>query len=143
VIEIGSGVAAATLDILRCCGAGERECVAYWVGDWEGTRVKRAVHPRHTAWWSGYEVEGAWLHAFFGELAGQHERVVAQVHTHPGDWVAMSDTDDRHVLLPSADFISVVIPRFGSGDGETWGIWSLGRDGEWHDAHEELVWTTA
>jgi proteasome lid subunit RPN8/RPN11 len=143
VIEVSLGVVAATLEAFRDCGHGRRECVVYWVADREGQRVVRASHPKHTATWSGYQVAGAWVTAFFLELARRHERVVGQVHTHPHDRVGMSGTDDRYVLLPSAGFLSAVVPNFGDSDDRAgWGIWVLAADGTWDRARGEITWTS-
>lgn len=142
MIEIGSRVVATTLDVLRTCGDGARECIVYWVAGRDDRSVGRVVHPAHTACWSGYEVEGAWVTKFFLDLGAQAERVVAQVHSHPGRWVAMSDTDDRHVLLPSAGFISIVVPNFALAcDRRGWGVWSLTANGVWRDSSEDARWT--
>jgi hypothetical protein len=143
VIKVKSTVVAATVDAIRTCGQGRRECILYWPANADG-QVMAPVHPHHRASWSGYEVDGPWVTNFFLALAGREERVVAQVHSHPGDWVEMSDVDDAHVLLPSRGFVSIIVPCFGLLRGTSrWGIWALSADGSWVDAHGEVAWTTA
>jgi proteasome lid subunit RPN8/RPN11 len=142
VIEVTSTIVAATVDILRSCGQGRRECVVYWPAAGNG-QVVAPIHPRHLASSRGYEVDGAWVTNFFLELARRSERVVAQVHSHPGDWVEMSEVDDAYVLLPSPGFLSIVVPRFGRVTDTTgWGIWTLSAEGAWVDANGEVTWTT-
>jgi hypothetical protein len=69
--------------------------------------------------------------------------VVAQVHTHPHEWVGLSETDDRFVLLPSEGFVSIVVPDFGrGGERECWGVWVMNAEGEWRDGTGDVAWTT-
>lgn len=136
-----SRVARATLDILRSCGSGRRECIVYWTALEGSDSVARVVHPRHAATWGSVEVDGAWATEFFLDLPERGERTVAQVHIHPGSRVAHSATDDDHVLVPVPGFVSIVLPDFGLRellDGS--GIWELARDGSWRAAAEEIEW---
>ncbi len=48
---------------------------------------------------------GRWLRA-------QGQRALIQLHTHPGDWVDHSPTDDDHTIASDEGFISLVWPRF-------------------------------
>jgi hypothetical protein len=146
VIRIRPEHVESTLDVLRSCGGGRRECVAYWVSDVQpghDDAVREVVHPRHLASGGGYEVEGAWLTAFFLDLAARHRRAVAQVHTHPSRWTHHSWIDDEFVLVPTPGFVSIIVPDFatgGSSDITAWGIHELQRDGSWKARPELIAW---
>jgi hypothetical protein len=144
MIRVASGVVEATLDTMRLCGAGQRECLLYWKGATNDEDVVGVVHPLHDSTWGSCEVDGAWATRYFLDLADRRERTVAQVHSHPGSLVQHSRTDDSHVLVPTAGFISIVVPRFGIDDDRAgWGIWRLERDGMWAAAPEAIAWLIA
>jgi len=141
VISVPSRVVAATLDTLQRCGAGRRECVAYWTGARGSDRVDQVIHPLHGAGVAGYRVDQDWVIRFFLELSEARRQTLVQVHSHPGSWVGHSETDDRFVLVPSAGFHSIVVPYFGhEPDRSSWGIWRLERYGSWIPAREDIKW---
>lgn len=115
MISVPAELVDRTIDEFARCGAGRRECVVYWLAEQpEPTRVIDVVHPLHTSTPFGYSIDGRWLNAFFLGLADDRRTAVAQVHTHPGALVEHSDTDDEFVLVPSPDFVSIVVPDFGA-----------------------------
>jgi hypothetical protein len=49
-----------------------------------------------------------------GEHLFEHEvRRIAQVHTHPTDWVGHSSYDDAHAYSQSVGAVSIVLPAYG------------------------------
>ena len=101
-----------TLAILRECGAGRRECVAYWLTSAPGEEdVQRVVHPKHTATVGYYRVDDAWLTGFWIDLARSGEAVAVQVHTHGGR-ASHSPTDDEGAIVYQPGFRSLVLPGF-------------------------------
>ena len=102
-----------TISEFGACGAGRRECVVYWLArQSDPDRVVEVAHPRHTSSAFGYAVDGGWLTEFFFRLADDGLTAVAQTHTHPGECVDHSNTDDEFVLVPSPGFVSIVLPDF-------------------------------
>lgn len=132
----------ATLDELRTCGSGRRECVVYWLASLDDPHsVIEVVHPAHTAAPVGYVIDGAWLNQFFFKLADRRRLAVAQVHTHPGTSVDHSPTDDQFVLVPSPGFVSIVIPAFGHAFRRSAAaIHVLGPDGAWRRDESVVSW---
>jgi hypothetical protein len=115
VISIAAELVDRTVNEFGRCGAGLRECVVYWLAELsEPRRVVDVVHPGHTATPFGYSVDGARLNEFFFGLADDQRTAVAQVHTHPGRSIDHSQIDDEFVLVPSPDFVSIVVPDFGA-----------------------------
>jgi hypothetical protein len=142
VIEVTPGIGHRTRELLIESGSGEHESVVYWVAPLTSNRVSRVVHPLHRGGLSGYEVDGAWLNQFFLDLAAEKDRIVAQIHSHPGARVEHSTIDDEFVVVPSVGLISLVVPFFGNGAVPVgWGVWALRADGRWEDAQEAVVWT--
>lgn len=142
MISPDQALLAATATQLRECGAGRRECVAYWLGTIGSDDVSAVRHPRHTATATGYEVDGDWLTEFFLELSRNRQRVVAQLHTHPGEWVGHSGIDDRFAVVPTPGFVSVVVPRFAANgvDRERCGVYALRRNHGWDAAPTAIQW---
>ncbi|WP_161989019.1 Mov34/MPN/PAD-1 family protein [Sphingomonas glacialis] len=115
-VKISRQLFAQSFEQLRCCGAGRRECQALWVGPWSDPElITRMVHPTHSASAGGFQLDGAWLTHFWTELGEAGEGVRVQVHTHPGA-AYHSATDDAFPILAVPGFLSLVIPRFATGD---------------------------
>jgi hypothetical protein len=145
MIEVPAKVWRDTVDVFRSCGAGRRECVAYWVAPCsEPDQLTRAVHPKHSATRSHYEVEGAWLTGFWVELARAGETVRAQVHTH-GRFAGHSPTDDAGALVYQEGFLSLVLPWFAKRLDPRDGAYlvELSAGGEWKElpVEERLRWS--
>ncbi len=139
MILVSSGVVAATLDTLRSCGGGRRECLVYWTAPLGGEEVCAIIHPRHLSSVVGVAVDGPWATSFFIDLVRTGTFAIAQVHTHPGASVQHSVTDDEHVLVSSAGYVSIVIPDFAAGsDRSGWGIWQMRSNGGWSSAPEVI-----
>lgn len=99
----------------RTCGRGCRECQVVWVSRWsEAEAITRAVHPRHRAHVGSFAVDNEWLTDFWKDLSRTETGVRVQVHTHPGA-AFHSAVDDAYPMVPSAGFLSLVIPNFGCG----------------------------
>ena len=131
-----------SIDEFWNCSGGRHECVAYWLAMQAQPRdVVEVVHPDHTASVLGYAVDGAWLTRFSFDLADRGVTAVAQVHTHPGMSVDHSETDDEFVLVPSAGFLSIVVPDFARDfTSSRWGIHVLEPSGRWRRDPEAVAW---
>jgi hypothetical protein len=140
VIRLRRELLKETFDHLRSCGAGCRECVVYWLGPRaaEG-EVSKVVHPRHTATATSYDVDGSWLNELWLRLARDELELRVQVHTHPGS-AFHSSRDDDMAAIQTADFASLVIPRFALGEISLTGahLEQRGRDGGWRAARRPL-----
>jgi hypothetical protein len=145
LIAVAGDVWSATLDQLRTCGAGRRECVVYWVGPAQTAGlVTRVVHPIHTAKPWHYQVDDAWLTQFWLGLASTHESVRLQVHTHGGR-AFHSPTDDAGALVYQQGFLSLVLPGFAMRNDCLRQAFLAELDGAgiWHPVRfrEKLAWT--
>ena len=106
---------AETFEHFRTCGQGRRECQVLWTGPWaQPETITAAVHSAHCSHAGGFQIEDAWLNAFWVALAERHEGVRVQVHTHPHE-AFHSPIDDAYPIVQTLGFLSLVIPDFGIG----------------------------
>lgn len=112
-LAVREGLLAQTLSVLRRCGAGRDECVAFWAGpvDEPGV-VDTFLHPDHRSGRGGYEVCEEWLVEAWERLDKEGLAVRLQVHTHPFE-AFHSATDDAYPIVATPGFYSLVLPRFG------------------------------
>lgn len=114
MLQLTSDVWSRTLDAVRACGAGRRECVVYWLGPLSDPNlVDMVVHPQHTAEPWHYRIDDRWLTALFVRLAREQRSLRAQIHTHGGA-AGHSKTDDDWPVIHTAGFLSIVLPAFGT-----------------------------
>jgi len=145
LIAVGSKVWPETFEQLRQCGAGRRECVAFWLGPAQTPGViTRVVHPEHVATPWYYRVDDAWLTRFWLALAESHESVRMQVHTHRGR-AGHSPTDDAGALVYQEGFLSLVLPRFAMQDDcrDRAFLAELDASGQWREVpvRERIAWS--
>jgi hypothetical protein len=109
----GEGLLAQTLSVLRRCGGGRAECVAFWAGPVDRPGVADTVlHPDHRSGRGGYEVSEEWLTEAWERLDEEGLAIRLQVHTHPFE-AFHSATDDAYPIVATPGFYSLVLPRFG------------------------------
>ena len=112
MLTISEGLVRETLRILLDCGRDGTECVVLWVSTVDRPRaVDSTLHPGHVSGPRGYEIDPTWMHRLWVDLSERHRTVFAQVHSHPAD-AFHSTTDDEYPAVHSADFVSIVVPRF-------------------------------
>jgi hypothetical protein len=105
-----------TFALLRQCGAGKRECQVLWASPWAQPRnITAVIHPEHRATAASFDLEEAWLTAFWSKLAQENAGVRVQIHTHPGA-AFHSGVDDDWPIVQTSGFLSLVIPRFALGE---------------------------
>ena len=94
--------------------------------------ITSVVHPEHKATAISFDLNDAWLTAFWGKLAQQNAGVRVQIHTHPGA-AFHSGTDDDWPIVQTPGFLSLVIPRFALGEVGFEGAYlaELAEDGNW------------
>ena len=106
-----------TEDILRQSRDGKslHEGVAYWAGRriTEGCLLTTCIAPAAITSRGSFETSAranARVIAYLGTVGLE---LIAQVHSHPGDFVGHSDGDDRRALMPYEGFLSIVVPNYG------------------------------
>src|SRR5438874_517407 len=113
MLQLTSEVWPQTLDAVRWCGEGRRNCVVSWLGPRRDSNVvDLVVHPQHTAEPWHYQIDDRWLTALFVRLAREQRSLRAQVHTHGGA-AGHSKTDNDWPIIHTAGFLSIVLPAFG------------------------------
>lgn len=138
-ISIDPGVIETTLHVLQQFGAHGCEGLVLWVGEvTEGqARITRAVVPSQTPMKSeegvGYFIDGQVLFELNQKLSNTGLRLIAQVHSHPGE-AYHSETDDRYAIVTADGGLSLVVPDFGKApkDPTLWAVYRLS-NGSWHE----------
>lgn len=129
---VGSRVVDDTVRSLRAYGERRLECLVLWLGKVEGTRafVVQAITPEQQSISSedgvGYFVSGETLFLLNRALSETGLRLLAQVHSHPGE-AYHSETDDEYAIITADGGLSLVVPDFAAGsvDPTTWAVYRL------------------
>ena len=104
---------------LRARGMGRRESGAFILGDRVGSLDRaRAYVPYDAldpkAFESGIiRFESSGYSKLWQMCRASNRRVVADVHTHPTEWVDQSPSDQAHPMIPEAGHLAIIVPRFG------------------------------
>ena len=108
-------ILAESADLLRSLSDGVRESVVLWAGIERAStaEVRRVVVPRHRASRLRFDVPIEERLEIAQQLAESGERLLAQLHTHPGR-AFHSPTDDRLALPRHTGAISIVVADFGA-----------------------------
>lgn len=138
-VFVEDGVVSATLASLQEAGEREFECLALWLGSVDRDRavVSEIIVPTQKAVRSedgvGYFVESDELFELNKMLADSGLRLIAQVHSHPGE-AYHSTTDDEYAIVTVEGGFSLVVPDFGhaSPNPATWAVYRL-KHGEWKE----------
>ena len=112
---IGESLLAVTERLLRSYGgAHDHEGIVYWGGLElpQGAAALTAVSPVAITTWGSFRTERDTNTALVLTLASLGLSLVAQVHSHPGEWVDHSDGDDGGALVKFHGFWSLVVPNF-------------------------------
>lgn len=141
--SVRSDVVVETLDTLKRFGAEELEGLVLWLGTIVGTRAdvtKILVpdqHPIQSESGIGYFVSGETLFAINKTLSETGLRLIAQVHSHPGE-AYHSAADDEYAIVTSEGGLSLVVPDFGHAlaDPSSWAIYRL-TSGAWKEIDAE------
>jgi proteasome lid subunit RPN8/RPN11 len=138
-ISIDPAVVAATLRVLQRFGADKCEGLVLWIGEvnQDRARITQAVVPDQRPIKGeegvGYFVQGAALFDLNRKLSDTGLRLIAQVHSHPGE-AYHSDTDDRYAIVTADGGLSLVVPDFGRApaDPRLWAVYRLS-NGCWRE----------
>ncbi|HKW76646.1 MAG TPA: Mov34/MPN/PAD-1 family protein [Terriglobales bacterium] len=138
-IYIDPSVITTTLRVLQVFGAQGCEGMVLWVGELtEGSaHITRAVVPLQRPIKSedgvGYFIESQTLFELNQKLSETGLRLIAQVHSHPGE-AYHSAADDRYAIVTSEGGLSLVVPDFGRApaDPTMWAVYRLNK-GSWRE----------
>jgi proteasome lid subunit RPN8/RPN11 len=131
-IFVDPDVVALTLRVLQHFGSYGCEGLVLWVGKLgnEEAHVTRAFVPDQQPMKSeegvGYFVDSTALFELNRSLVETDLRLIAQVHSHPGE-AYHSEADDRYAIVTADGGLSLVVPNFGKAapDPSTWAVYRL------------------
>ena len=132
-----------TLQTMRDFGAHGCEALVLWLGVVRSSHAHVMTaftpnqHPVKSESGVGYFVSGETLFELNRALADTGLRLIAQVHSHPGE-AYHSAADDRYAIVTVDGGFSLVVPDFGQGaaDPALWAVYRL-IDGEWNELPAE------
>lgn len=138
-VVVDTDVIRATLRVLRHFGSHDCEGLVLWVGTIEKSiaRVTRVLVPDQSPMKSedgvGYFVSAEALFELNKALSETGLRLIAQVHSHPGE-AYHSPTDDRYAIVTANGGLSLVVPNFGCAPADltAWAVYRL-TNGLWHE----------
>src|SRR6266480_4352479 len=138
-VRIDRGVVTDTLLTLREFGSNDLEGLVLWLGSVNETEahVSELMVPEQRSVKSeeglGYFVSGETLFAVNKTLSERRLRLIAQVHSHPGE-AYHSEADDRYAIVTVEGGLSIVVPDFGEApeDPGEWAVYRLDR-GYWRE----------
>jgi hypothetical protein len=121
-LRVARSVVHDTMLMLRESGREGMEAIVLWAGTFSSAtsfEVGLVIRPRQTAYRSSdgllAAVDDDEIFRVNRAVSEHGMRLVAQLHTHPGD-AYHSDTDDHHALVTACGGFSLVVPFFASGE---------------------------
>jgi hypothetical protein len=146
VIQIPGVLFAETWTRLNRIGRGKVEAVAVWGGTrgLQCDRVEKAYYVDQADVFRGqrlHQIPAEQINSLFAFMRSDGLAIIADVHTHPTDWVGLSAIDQANPTEFRRGFVSIVIPWYGS---TTLRIREIGvhiyhGDGKWTEADPEQV----
>jgi hypothetical protein len=108
----------ALIEELRRRGNGDRESGAFLLARADGRRgrtVTRVVYfddVDPTCLTGGITIQSSGF-AALSRICNEHGlRVIADVHTHPSEWVAQSEIDRTNPMIATRGHLAVIVPNF-------------------------------
>lgn len=101
---------------LRRTSEGKRESGAFLLGRQGSNRIIRYVMydslDPHVADSGIIMFRGGCISPLWEMCRHEGLRVIADVHTHPGDWTGQSPSDQAHPMISQPKHLALIVPRF-------------------------------
>jgi hypothetical protein len=135
---------------LRTRGKGRSETACIWAGkrSTSGDIVHSVTFlddlPGVHAGARYHQVSRVTIEALFKLLRERNEMIVADIHTHPSDWVDLSPTDSEHPIEFRRGLPAMIIPNFAMFEPtlEGLGLHEYIGDGAWRSLDQEEIQQT-
>jgi len=146
-VTVDTAVIDRTIKALQTFGEHRLEGLVLWLGNVEPGRahVMNAFIPQQRSIADedgvGYFVSGETLFELNRALSETGLRLIAQVHSHPGE-AYHSAADDRYAIVTADGGFSLVVPNFGRAPANPacWAVYRLTR-GDWRELSAQQVRT--
>src|SRR5471032_483416 len=140
---INEGLVARTVEILQLGGLQNCEAVVLWLGS--SNDVREVYRPEQVVDVDYFRLPTQSVRSLMAHLRATRQRVLAQVHSHPGE-AFHSRADDKWAIVRHEGALSFVLPRFAAHtDAGTFqddaAVYRLSAADKWErvHAHEYLI----
>lgn len=144
---VPSALWSATWNGLRVRGGGRREAACVWAGTRDGgvERACEVIFLDDLPGTVGRRLQHRTSRAAVAMLLQRARElglvIVGDVHTHPSDWVDLSDVDRAHPIEYRVGLVALVLPEFAMGTPDIGlvGVHEYSGDGHWRTFEGEQV----
>ena len=98
-----------TISVLQDGGKEQCETVVFWLG--KGSTVDEVYRPQQRVSIDYFHLPSESMRALMNYLKRDRRRILAQVHSHPGD-AFHSKADDSWAVIRHEGALSLVLPKF-------------------------------
>jgi proteasome lid subunit RPN8/RPN11 len=110
-LSISSALVEQTFAVLQEGGTRRCETVVFWLG--KGSTVDEVYRPEQSVSIDYFHLPSESMRSLMNYLKRDRRRILAQVHSHPGD-AFHSKADDDWAVIRHEGALSLVLPRFAS-----------------------------
>lgn len=134
-LSIRAALVAKTIEVLQEGCKQECETVVFWLG--KGDVVDEVYRPEQSVAVDYFHLPGSSMRALMDYLKKDRRRILAQVHSHPGQ-AFHSKADDKWAVIRHQGALSLVLPTFASKTTvqnffEQSATYTLSAEDEWHE----------
>jgi proteasome lid subunit RPN8/RPN11 len=108
-LSIPAELVAKTIEVLQDGGKQECETVVFWLG--KGDVVDEVYRPQQSVSVDYFHLPSSSMRSLMDYLKKDRRRILAQVHSHPGQ-AFHSKADDEWAVIRHQGALSLVLPRF-------------------------------
>lgn len=110
-LSIPAALVAKTIDVLQEGGKQRCETVVFWLG--KGDVADEVYRPEQSVAVDYFHLPGSSMRSLMDYLKKDRRRILAQVHSHPGQ-AFHSKADDKWAVIRHEGALSLVLPTFAS-----------------------------
>jgi proteasome lid subunit RPN8/RPN11 len=110
-LSIPAALVAKTIEVLQEGGNRECETVVFWLG--KGDVVDEVYRPEQSVAVDYFHLPASSMRSLMDYLKKDRRRILAQVHSHPGQ-AFHSKADDKWAVIRHQGALSLVLPTFAS-----------------------------
>ena len=111
LVECSERIVAETIQHLKVGGGDGCETVVLWLGKDSTLQVREVYRPEQRVAIDYFHLPSGAVRQMVGHLRSTRQRIIAQVHSHPGS-AYHSSADDEWSIVRHEGALYLVVPRF-------------------------------